>query len=92
MASQIMIRPRTGSFNYSPQEVGTMLADIEAFKSEGVKGFVFGCLLKDGSVDVETVRQSVPPLQSNLKLMKARLAEAARPLQGISSRLPEGFC
>ncbi|KLT45937.1 hypothetical protein CC85DRAFT_268517 [Cutaneotrichosporon oleaginosum] len=61
----IMIRPRTGSFHYTPSEVEVMLEDIYAFKAVSIAGFVFGCLLEDGTVDVSTTR---------------RLVEAASPL------------
>ena len=52
-----MIRPRTGSFTYSDSEIETMLLDIAAFKAEGVKGFVIGCLTADGEVDVTSTRR-----------------------------------
>ena len=52
---QIMIRPRVGSFVYSPRELETMILDIAVFKAEGVKGFVFGCLRPDGQINVEAM-------------------------------------
>ncbi|ORY33462.1 copper homeostasis protein CutC [Naematelia encephala] len=56
----IMIRPRIGSFMYTPSEVETMLSDIDVFKSEpSVKGFVFGCLLEDGRIDVHLTKRLV---------------------------------
>ncbi|GFZ48704.1 hypothetical protein JCM24511_06453 [Saitozyma sp. JCM 24511] len=51
-----MIRPRTGSFVYSEDELLTMASDILAFKEEGVMGFVFGCLTAGGEVDVAACR------------------------------------
>lgn len=55
-----MIRPRPGSFVYSEAEVEVMLEDISAFKSAGASGIVFGCLLGDGSVDVDTAARYAP--------------------------------
>lgn len=52
-----MIRPRTGSFVYSEDELLTMASDILAFKEEGVMGFVFGCLTAGGEVDVAACRR-----------------------------------
>jgi copper homeostasis protein len=52
-----MIRPRTGSFVYSEDELLTMAADILAFKEEGIKGFVFGCLTRAGEVDVSACKR-----------------------------------
>ncbi|GMK56683.1 hypothetical protein CspeluHIS016_0305230 [Cutaneotrichosporon spelunceum] len=65
IALMVMIRPRSGTFVYTEGEIKVMLEDIRAFKISGVSGIVFGCLLPDGNVDVETA---------------ARLAEAAAPL------------
>lgn len=39
---------------YTEAEVEVMLEDIMAFKAVGVQGIVFGCLLRDGQVDVDT--------------------------------------
>ncbi|BEI90551.1 uncharacterized protein CcaverHIS019_0306210 [Cutaneotrichosporon cavernicola] len=61
----VMIRPRPGSFVYTPAEVDVMLEDIRAVKVSGAHGIVFGCLLRDGNVDVATAK---------------RLAKAAHPL------------
>ena len=52
-----MIRPRLGSFLYTPSEVETMLCEIEGFKKEDVGGFVFGCLTRDGEVDVDVTKR-----------------------------------
>ena len=96
---QIMIRPRVGSFVYSPQEVGTMLKDIAVFKAEGVKGFVFGCLRQDGQIDVASMRRYFR--REGSLLTEPRLAEAAKPFQSkilchgiaetIVSHLPPSF-
>lgn len=61
----VMIRPRGGDFLYNGDEIAQMEADIAAAKSEGADGVVFGLLLPDGRIDVETT---------------ARLIAAARPM------------
>lgn len=56
----VMVRPRLGSFVYSEREIGTMLEEIDALKAEeSVRGYVFGCLLQDGRVDVTLTRRYV---------------------------------
>ena len=61
----VIIRPRGGDFLYTPAEVESMLSDIELAKRLNVHGVVFGCLTKQGDIDV--------PLMH-------RLIEAAKPL------------
>lgn len=62
----MMIRCRGGSFVYSERELAVMRDDIDAAKSLGVRGVVFGVLTRDGSIDL---------------LANQRLVEAARPLE-----------
>ncbi|XP_046972371.1 copper homeostasis protein cutC homolog [Vanessa cardui] len=48
----VMIRCRGGSdFCYTPDEMETMLADIEVYKEFGVDRFVFGALTKEQEID-----------------------------------------
>lgn len=61
----VIIRPRGGDFLYTDAEINSMLLDIELCKQLGVHGVVFGCLTKEGDIDVP--------------LMK-KLIEAAKPL------------
>ena len=80
---QVMIRPRTGSFVYTEDEVQTMLYDIETFKAHGAMGFVFGCLDGDGNVDVERTSRWVRPSVVNLSLLAdIRLCQVASGRQG----------
>jgi copper homeostasis protein len=61
----VIIRPRGGDFLYTPAEIQAMRCDIEMAKELGVHGVVFGCLTKEGDVDVRLLN---------------RLAAAAQPL------------
>lgn len=61
----VLIRPRGGDFLYTETEIETMLHDIEMAKQLNVHGVVFGCLTKQGEIDVPLMR---------------RLVEAAKPL------------
>ncbi|KAI0308366.1 copper homeostasis CutC domain-containing protein [Multifurca ochricompacta] len=61
-----MVRPRTGDFLYSKEELDVMLEDIEIFKNAGIAGVVFGVLNLDGTADV---------------LRTMTLVEAALPMQ-----------
>ena len=44
----VMIRPRPGDFTYSPEEIRSMVMDIEAAASAGADGVVFGVLTTEG--------------------------------------------
>lgn len=52
-----MVRPRTGDFVYSEEEISVMLGDIHVFKNCGVRGIVTGALTADGRVDVECMKR-----------------------------------
>lgn len=54
-----MVRPRTGDFLYSEEELDVILEDIGLFKSLGIAGVVFGVLNQDGTVDVSRTRMYV---------------------------------
>jgi len=53
---RVMIRPRSGGFVYSREEVQEMVASIEICKSLGMDGVVFGLLKEDQTVDLEKVK------------------------------------
>ena len=61
----VIIRPRSGDFLYTPTEVESMFLDIELAKQLKIHGVVFGCLTKQGDIDVPLMR---------------RLIDASRPL------------
>jgi len=61
-----MIRPRSGNFVYSADEIAAMMQEIDAAKACGVDGIVLGALLADNEVDVEATTKLVArarPLQ-----------------------------
>lgn len=55
----VIIRPRGGDFLYTGAEIDAMLADIELCKQLGVHGVVFGCLTKEGDIDVALMRRLI---------------------------------
>jgi Uncharacterized protein involved in copper resistance len=61
----VIIRPRGGDFLYTSTEIESMLSDIELAKQMNVHGVVFGCLTKQGDIDMPLMR---------------RLIEASKPL------------
>ena len=56
-----LIRPRSGDFLYSRNEVDLMARQIQTLKAAGSDGFVIGCLTAEGELDVEAV---IPLIQA----------------------------
>lgn len=50
-----MIRPRPGSFVFSPEEVEMMKSDIDTARSAGLAGVVIGATLPEGPLDIATL-------------------------------------
>lgn len=48
---QVMIRPRSGGFCYSEEEISYMCEEIIFFANYGIKGVVFGCLDRGNQLD-----------------------------------------
>jgi Uncharacterized protein involved in copper resistance len=55
----VIIRPRGGDFLYSQDEKEIMLADIVMARKARVDGLVFGCLNKDGEIDIEFTKELI---------------------------------
>jgi len=55
----VIIRPRGGDFLYTEAEIESMMLDIELCKQLGVHGVVFGCLTKEGDIDVPLMRKLI---------------------------------
>ena len=57
--TNVIIRARSGDFNYSDSEIKTMLYDIEMCANLGVNGVVIGALNRDGTIDCRTIERFV---------------------------------
>jgi copper homeostasis protein len=55
----VLVRPRTGDFLYSDDELDVMRRDIALCKSLDVAGVVLGALTTDGDVDASRLRELV---------------------------------
>lgn len=55
----VLVRPRPGSFVYSPVEVEQMLESIRMCKSLGVNGVVIGALRENGSIDKDVMSRLI---------------------------------
>ncbi|MDR1980981.1 MAG: copper homeostasis protein CutC [Tannerellaceae bacterium] len=59
IAIHSIIRPRGGDFLYTPAEIQSMMYDIEMVKGLNIQGVVFGCLTKEGDIDVALLQKLV---------------------------------
>ena len=54
---RVMIRPKHPSFEYSEEEINTMIDDIKFCKSLGVDGVVFGCLDENSNFQMDQINR-----------------------------------
>ena len=55
----ILIRPRSGDFIYSQDELSQMFSDIQFCKTVGCERIAIGALKKDGSINMKQTKQMV---------------------------------
>lgn len=51
-----LMRPRSGDFLYTTEEIQQMAMEIEELRTAGANGFVIGCLTADGNLDGEAMK------------------------------------
>lgn len=86
----VMIRPRGGNFNYSPNELEIMKTDIAVCKQLGVPAVVFGLLTNDGLIDEDHTRQLISlarPMQVTFHKAFDRLDD---PFEGLETLIRLG--
>ena len=55
----VLIRPRYGDFLYTEYEFDMISRSVARFREMGANGVVIGCLLPDGSLDMERMKRLV---------------------------------
>jgi copper homeostasis protein len=85
-----MIRPRTGGFNYEPDEFRTALSDAEWALSLGAGGIVFGFLTRDAHVDVERCREMIAVAEGRQTVFHRAFDFAAEPFRAAEQLVELG--
>lgn len=57
--THVLIRPRSGDFLYTAEEIEVMEKDVEYCKKAGVQGVVIGFLLENGAINVNLTKRFV---------------------------------
>jgi copper homeostasis protein len=85
-----MVRPRGGSFVYTPDELEQIWRDLDLMKSLGADILVFGILKDDGSVDRDRTREFVARAGSTPVTMHLAFDKAPDLLATLDSLIEAG--
>lgn len=83
-----MLRVRAGDFVVDAEDLGSILADAEAFRAAGADGLVFGALTPDGEIDRVALR-AVLDAAGDLPLTFHRAVDCCRDVVGSVDILAE---
>jgi len=90
---RVIVRPQAKSFDYTAEEIETMLQDIHSLRQIGVNGVVFGALDETGAINLDLttrIARAVHPLELTFHraIDESSDAETALPtLKGVAQRI-----
>ena len=87
----VIIRPRGGDFLYTHLEKERMIDDIRICRELGVDGVVIGCLLADGSIDMEMCRQLVAEAQGMAITFHRAFDRCRQPAEALEQLISMGI-
>ena len=89
----VLIRPRSGDFLYSREEIEIMKEDIRLCKDLNISGVVIGALTENGDVDIEIMKELINETKPNLQITFHRAIDMTNDillnLERIFTELPE---
>lgn len=81
----VMIRPRTGNFVHSEEEINQMKTDIDRAKQAGAAGVVFGLLTAENKIDVEKTRLLAEYADPLPVTFHKAIDELKNPVEGVET-------
>jgi len=88
---RVMIRPRSGSFVYSPADLTQMFADIDAAQRHNLEGIVLGTSRPDGTLDLATLTALCSHSPAMKKTLHRVVDLLPDPLEAVDIAINLGF-
>lgn len=79
----VMVRPHSRSFVYSPLDIATMAAEVQAIAAAGAAGVVLGALTADGRIDEQALETLLPLIAGMQVTFHRAFDELADQMSGI---------
>ncbi len=86
-----MLRPRGGSFVYSPAEIDTMAEDARVLIDAGAAGLVTGALTPHGGIAVTMLRRIMRACDSATWIFHRAFDHASEPFRALEELIDLGF-
>ncbi|MAS33367.1 MAG: hypothetical protein CL610_05135 [Anaerolineaceae bacterium] len=81
----VIVRPHAHSFNYTPTDIDTILADTATLVQHQVDGIVFGALTPERHLDVELIKRVAQAAQHVPITIHRALDECANPEDALEA-------
>ncbi len=89
--TNVLIRPRSGDFTYSPEELEVMASDIKAAVEAGAAGVVIGVLTENGHVDKDACRYLLKNANGLDNTFHRAFDLTADPMEALEDIIELGF-
>ena len=88
---RMMVRPKSGNFHYSSQDLRQMKDDIDMARSFGFEGVVFGATLVNGSIDQIFLEKLVTHAFGLKKTLHRAIDTISDPVGAVNIAINLGF-
>jgi len=88
---RMMVRPKSGNFHYSSQDLRQMKDDIDMARSFGFEGVVFGATLVNGSIDKNFLEELITHALGLKKTLHRAVDTISDPVGAVSIAINLGF-